>query len=64
MGTVLNGMAMDTWFRTAFVDEVVYNLQHPEILKQRQEEVQRVARVRFAPETIMEQWNQLVFNKG
>jgi glycosyltransferase involved in cell wall biosynthesis len=64
MGSVVPGDARNGIFRDAFVEEIVYNLQHSDELKARQVEVQKKARERFSPENILKQWNELVFNKG
>jgi glycosyltransferase involved in cell wall biosynthesis len=64
MGCILAGDARSIGFKNAFVEEIVYNLQHPDELKLKRSEVQKKARERFSFETILQQWNELVFNKG
>lgn len=64
MGCVLPGNANNKNFQSMFVEEIVYNLQYPDEMKIRQDEVQKKARERFSFEIILKQWNELVFNKG
>jgi glycosyltransferase involved in cell wall biosynthesis len=64
MGSVVHGDARSETTKSAFVEEIIYNLQHPEELRVRQAEVMKKARERFSPENILKQWNELVFNKG
>lgn len=64
MGCIVPGKASDWIFGKAFVEEVVYNLRHPDELKLKQEEVKKKATERFSFENVMKQWNELVFNKG
>jgi Glycosyltransferase len=64
MGSIIPGDVRWTGFRDMFVEEIVYNLLHPDEMKLRQVEVQKKARERFSFENILKQWNELVFKKG
>ena len=64
MGSVIPGDARWATTKNAFVEEVVYNLLHPDEMKLRQAEVQKKAKERFSFENILKQWNELVFKKG
>ena len=64
MGSVVTGDARWLTTKIAFVEEVVYNLLHPDEMKLRQAEVQKKAKERFSFENILKQWNELVFKKG
>jgi len=63
MGTLVRGDPRDgrSMFMKKFQDEIIYLLNNPDELKEKQEDVKKKAIERFHPDNILKQWDEKIF---
>ena len=63
IGEIVHGNPHEAPFKQEFVERVVYYLKNKDKLSEKRKIAMEEARKRFSPETILEQWDNKVFNE-